>query len=303
MKIAITGSTGFIGKHLLSSLTERGHQVLQIGRSELSQDAESLASYITGSDVVINLAGAPINKRWTSAYKQEIVSSRLDTTMLLINAMRLLPHPPATFISTSAIGAFRSQGQYTETDLPDATDFLGQLSKDWEAAANDAQALGIRTLIFRFALVLGHDGGLIKQLLPPFRLGLGGPVGDGSQHFSWIHIDDLVDIYLLALDNQQMSGTYHLCAPNPVSNLDFTRTLGSILHRPTLFRVPRLLLKLAFGEGAEVMTSGQRVISERLPEAGFSFRYPELEGALREIVRQSNANCTISGTLNPGASS
>lgn len=303
MKIAITGSTGFIGKHLLSSLTERGHQVVQIGRRELSQDAESLASYITGSDVVINLAGAPINKRWTSAYKQEIVSSRLDTTRLLVDAMRLLPHPPATFISTSAIGAFSSQGQYTETDIPNATDFLGQLSKDWEAAANDAQALGVRTLIFRFALVLGHDGGLIKQLLPPFRLGLGGPVGDGSQHFSWIHIDDLVDIYLLALDNRQMSGTYHLCAPNPVSNLDFTRTLGSILHRPTLFRVHRLLLKLAFGEGAEVMTSGQRVISERLPEAGFSFRHPELPGALRKIVQQSNANCTISGTLNPGASS
>lgn len=287
MKIVITGSTGFIGKHLLSSLKQGGHEIVPAGRNELSQGAESLASLISGSDAVINLAGAPINKRWTSSYKQEIVSSRLDTTRLLVQAMRLLEQPPAVFISTSAIGAFTPQGQYTEADIPNATDFLGQLSKDWEAAAREAEALGVRTLIFRLALVLGHDGGLIKQMLLPFRLGLGGPVGDGTQAFSWIHIDDLVNAYLLALDNQEMSGVYHLCAPNPGSNLDFTRTLGAILHRPTLFRVPHLLLKMAFGEGAEVMTSGQRVISERLPESGFSFRYPELAEALRAIVQAS----------------
>jgi len=303
MKIAITGSTGFIGKHLLSGLKQRGHQVVPIGRHELSQGAESLASIISGSDAVINLAGAPINKRWTSSYKKEIASSRLNTTRLLVDAMRLLEQPPATFISTSAIGAFASHGQYTEADSPNATDFLGLLSKDWEAAANEAKVLGVRTLIFRFALVLGHDGGLIKQMLLPFRLGLGGPVGDGSQHFSWIHIDDLVNAYLLALDNQQMSGVYHLCAPNPVSNLDFTRTLGTILHRPTLFRVPGLLLELAFGEGAEVMTSGQCVISARLPETGFSFSYPELAGALQAIVQESDADCRISGLLNSGARS
>ena len=174
------------------------------------------------------------------------------------------------------------------------------MSKDWEAAASEAEALGIRTLIFRFALVLGHDGGMIKQLLLPFRLGLGGPVGDGSQHFSWIHIDDLVNAYTLALDNQAMSGTYHLCAPNPVSNSDFTRTLGAILHRPTLLRVPGLLLKAAFGEGAEVMTSGQWVISKRMPEAGFSFRYPELAEALRAIVQQSQADSRLSGKLSSG---
>ncbi len=303
MKIVITGSTGFIGKHLLSGLQQRGHQIVPVGRRELNQSAEYLASLISGSDVVVNLAGAPINKRWTSSYKQEIVSSRLDTTRLLVDAMRLLEQPPATFISTSAIGAFSSQGQYTETDSPDATDFLGQLSKDWEAAANAAKTLGIRTLIFRFALVLGHDGGLIKQMLLPFRLGLGGPVGDGSQHFSWIHIDDLVNAYFLALDNQEMSGVYHLCAPNPVSNLDFTRTLGTILHRPTLFRVPGLLLEMAFGEGAEVMMSGQRVISERLPATGFSFRYPDLAGALQAIVQASDTDCPISGILNSGARS
>ena len=303
MKIAITGSTAFFGRHLVSSFEQRAHQVMPVGRHELNQGTEYLASLIAGCDAVINLAGAPINKRWTARYKREIVSSRLDTTRCLVDAMKLLDKPPATFISTSAIGAFSPKGQYTEADSPNASDFLGQLSKDWEASANAAQALGVRTLIFRFALVLGHDGGLLKQMLLPFRLGLGGPVGNGSQHFSWIHIDDLVNAYLLALENQQMSGVYHLCAPNPVSNLEFTRTLGEILHRPTLFRVPGLLLEMAFGEGAEVMTSGQRVISQRLPEAGFSFRYPELAGALRAIVQESGADCATRGTLNPGARS
>jgi len=294
-KIAISGSTGFIGKHLVSELRQRGYLILPIGRHELSRGAKHLALHISGCDALINLAGAPINKRWSSSYKREIVSSRVDSTRLLIQAMRLLERPPTTFISTSAIGAFTSQGRYTEADSPNATDFLGQLSKGWEAAANEAETLGIRTLIFRFALVLGHDGGLIKQLLLPFRLGLGGPIGDGSQHFSWIHIDDLINVYLLALDNKEMSGVYHLSAPNPVSNLDFTRTLGAILHRPTLFHVPGLMLKMAYGEGVEVMTSGQCAISKRLPEAGVSFRYPELAHAIRDIVQKSEADCPMSG--------
>ena len=303
MKIVITGSTGFIGRHLLYHLKQTGHQVVPVGRYELKQGAKSLASIISGSGAVINLAGAPINKRWTSKYKQEIVSSRLDTTRLLVEAMSLLEQPPAIFISTSAIGAFAPEGEYTEADSPNATDFLGQLSKDWEAAALKAERFGIRTLIFRFALVLGHDGGMMKQLLLPFRLGFGGTVGDGSQHFSWIHIDDLVNAYQLTLINHEMSGIYHLSAPNPVNNLTFTRTLGAVLHRPTLFRVPRLLLQIALGEGADVISSGQRVTSERLSEAGFSFRYPELPQALQAIVHKSDSACPVRRGLNSWSSS
>lgn len=293
MRIAITGSTGFIGQRLVSALELRGDEVTPIGRPQLSGGARQLAASLADCDAIINLAGAPVNKRWSVAYKAQMRSSRIETTQQIVQAMALLERPPACFISTSAIGAYAAQGHYTEADSANADDFLGQLCKDWEAAAREAETLGVRTLIFRLALVLGSRGGLMKQLLPPFRLGLGGPVGDGAQHFSWIHIDDLISAYLQALDHPQWTGVYHLCAPNPVSNLDFTRNLGAILHRPTPFRVPSLLLKLAFGEGAEVMTSGQAVTSVRLPESGFRFRYPDLNDALVNIVEQPDGVCPM----------
>lgn len=284
MKIALTGATGFIGKHLESRLGKQGHSIISLGRSELKESAKRVSESLAGCDVLINLAGAPISRRWTEAYKQEMVSSRVDITRLLVDAMKLLDQPPATFISTSAIGAFDTGGRYTESDIPNATDFLGELSRDWEAAALEAESMGIRTLIFRFGLVLGTDGGLMKQLLLPFRLGLGGPVGDGRQHFSWVHIDDLTKAYVHALGHTGMSGVFHICAPNPTTNLEFTRILGSNLRRPTLFPVPKLVLKLIYGEGAEVMTSGQCVISERLPEYGFEFDYPDLGSAVSELI-------------------
>ena len=303
MKILMTGGTGFVGRHLEKALRLKGIIAGHIGRSDLSGDEDSLAERLSGVDAAINLAGAPINRRWTSAYKQEIVSSRVETTRRLVQAMAKTDVPPSVFISTSAIGAFDHSGRYSESDAPNATDFLGQLCENWEATAREAEASGIRTMIFRFALVLGHDGGMMKQLLTPFRLGLGGPVGNGAQHFSWIHINDLISAHLLALENPQMSGVYHLCAPNPVTNLDFTKALGAALHRPTPFRVPELLLKLAYGEGAEVMTSGQQVVSERLPESGFRFRYPELDAALDEIVSHTNSRPPRAEFANTGSGS
>ncbi len=285
MIIALTGATGFIGKHLENRLSEQGHTIVSLGRKELQEGAKRVSESLSGCDVLINLAGAPISRRWTEAYKREMISSRVEITRLLVEAMNLLQRPPATFISTSAIGAFDTRGRYTESDAPNATDFLGELARDWEAAALQAESMGIRTLIFRFALVLGTDGGLMKQLLLPFRLGLGGPIGDGRQHFSWVHIDDLTKAYVHALGHSEMSGVLHICAPNPTTNLEFTRILGSNLHRPTLFPVPKLVLKLIYGEGAEVMTSGQCVISERLPEYGFEFDYPDLESAISELIR------------------
>lgn len=284
MKILITGATGFIGRHAATELRRAGHQVIPVGRQDLARGVEHLAERMAGCDGVINLAGAPISKRWTDAYKQEMVESRLETTRKLVAAMARLERRPGVLISTSAIGAFDAAGRYTEADAPNATDFLGRLSADWEAAAREAEPLGVRTLIFRFGLVLGSDGGLMKQLLPPFRLGLGGPVADGSQHFSWVHVDDCVRAMLIGLQDASWEGVYHLCAPNPVTNSEFTRTLGSVLHRPTLFRVPLTLLRLLFGEGGDVMASGQCVVSKRLPEAGFSFLYPELRPALEQIV-------------------
>ncbi|MEJ1296500.1 MAG: TIGR01777 family oxidoreductase [Candidatus Sedimenticola sp. (ex Thyasira tokunagai)] len=285
MKIAITGSTGFVGSHLSAALKEDGHQVVPIGRAELKEHHEQIATHLIGCDAVFNLAGESISQRWSEAYKQRIYHSRIDTTHKLVEAMKVMEKRPATFISTSAIGAFSTEGCHTEYDPANASDFLGELSKDWEGEAKEAESLGVRTLIFRFALVLGHDGGLMKQLLPPFRRGLGGPIGNGLQPFSWVHIDDLVRSYQYALLNEQMKGIYHICSPNPDNNAGFTKTLGTVLNRPALLPIPKFALKLVYGEGADVMTSGQCVFSIRLYEAGFEFKYPELDRALTAIIQ------------------
>jgi hypothetical protein len=298
MKIALSGSTGFIGRHLAKTLKRYGHSVVPLYRGNFNRGIAHLAKLIDGCEAVINLAGAPINRRWTASYKRTMVASRVETTRMLVEAMGRAERRPRTFISTSAIGAFDIAGRYTEEDNPNATDFLGRLAKEWESSAQLAEALGIRTLIFRFALVLGDEGGLMKQLLTPFRLGLGGPIGDGRQAFSWVHIDDVADAYLFALKVTSLKGVFHIAAPNPATNLEFTQTLGNALHRPTLFRVPHTLLKLMFGEGASVMTSGQWVVSKRLPEEGFQFRYPELELAVNDLVQRSKVSCGQPSLLN-----
>ncbi|TVO77913.1 TIGR01777 family oxidoreductase [Sedimenticola selenatireducens] len=292
MKIAITGATGFIGQHLTRAFKSEGYHMIQIGRNDFAQGTDYLVDKIRGVQVLINLAGAPINRRWTAAYKREISASRVETTKQLVDAIETLSHEPGKpvpeqFISTSAIGAFDCEGHYTEADTPNANDFLGEVSKQWEAEAKRAITFGVPTNIFRFGLVLGQDGGLMKQLMLPFKLGLGGPLGDGQQHFSWIHIDDLVGAYFFIIKHQPNADMFHLCAPNPVTNERFTQTLGKALHRSTRFRVPGLFLKLVYGKGSEVMLSGQSVTSSRLTESGFCFRYPDITSAICALVDES----------------
>ncbi|MES9971833.1 MAG: TIGR01777 family oxidoreductase [Candidatus Thiodiazotropha sp.] len=287
MRIAISGSTGFIGTQLARTLGNKGHAVVPVGRGDFNRGTRHLSAMLEGCDAVVNLAGAPINRRWTQAYKRSIVSSRVETTRMLVEAIAQMGKSPKTFISTSGMGAFDTKGPYTESDVANAADFLGELTFDWESAAWEGETLGMRVVVFRLSLVLGQQGGLMKQVLTPFRLGLGGPIASGRQHFSWIHIDDLINAYLQALENPGFKGIYHLAAPNPENNLAFTRILGTALNRPTRFRVPAMLLKLAYGEGAEVMTSGQCIVSERLQEAGFKFRYADLQSAIQAIVKSS----------------
>ncbi|AKH19164.1 TIGR01777 family oxidoreductase [Sedimenticola thiotaurini] len=284
MKIAITGATGFIGRRLCTALNSAGHQLIQLGRQALQDDIDRLAGQLQGCDAIINLAGENIGRRWSEAYMQALYDSRVLTTRALVEALSRLEQRPGLLISTSAMGAFDSLGRYSESDPPNAGGFFGRLTRDWEAAALQAETLGVRTLIFRLSLVLGRDGGMMKQLLLPFRLGLGGPIGDGSQPFSWIHIDDLVRAYSFALAQPEMGGIYHLSAPDSTTNRQFTRTLGRQLHRPALLPVPLFMLKLRFGQGAEALASGQYLISERLPEAGFHFQYDTLAKALQEIT-------------------
>jgi uncharacterized protein (TIGR01777 family) len=293
MKIAISGSTGFIGTQLTRSLSHKGHSVVPITRDDFNRATRHLSTRLEGCDAIINLAGAPINRRWTRSYKRTIVSSRVDTTRMLVEAAGQTKNSPKRFISTSGMGAFDTQGRYTEHDTANAADFLGELTFDWESAAWEGETMGMRVIVFRLSLVLGPQGGLMKQVLLPFRLGMGGPIASGQQHFSWIHIDDLINAYLIALENPGFKGIYHLSAPNPVNNQVFTNTLGKVLSRPTPFRVPELLLKVAYGEGAEVMTSGQCIVSERLEETGFEFHYRELETALLAIVKSSSSRCSF----------
>lgn len=284
MKIAVSGASGFVGGQIRRTFEARGCEVIALTREDFQGAEAPLAKKIQGCDAIFNLAGEPVNKRWTGQYQQAIYDSRILTTRFLVKVMGQLDERPKCFISTSGIGIFEQHGSFTEDDIPGATDFLGQLARDWETEAQTAQLLGIRTLIFRSPLVLGKDGGLIKQILPIFRLGMGGTIGDGSQNFSWVHIHDLIRIYEFALAHQDMRGVYHPCAPHPVTNRIFTKKLGKLLKRPTLLPIPYFILKLALGQGAQVVVSGQHVTSKRLPQAGFKFEYETIDQALTALV-------------------
>lgn len=283
--IAMSGATGFVGLRLSLALRQAGWSVVALGRQELSGGVEALAERLRGVRGIINLAGAPILGRWTSAYKKTLVDSRVGVTQRLVEAMALLPEKPGAFVSTSAVGYYASGlHRHTEADHVPAADFLGRLTRDWEHEALRARALGIRTVIFRLGVVLGSGGGALKQMLPPFRWGLGGVIGDGSQAFSWVHGADLIAAYLQALTDPDWQGVYNLTAPTPTTNAGLTRALGEALGRPTWFSAPACLLALRFGEGASVLTRGQAVIPERLLAAGFNFTYTTIEQAVRQCL-------------------
>lgn len=283
MKIAVSGASGFVGSHLIRAFSQQGWSVVPVGRDAF-RTADDVRARIDGVDGVVHLAGAPIAARWTEVYKREIRSSRIDTTKLLVAAMNGLPVKPRFFISTSAIGIYPPNLPSDENRRDLADDFLGRVAQEWEREARKAEAAGIRTIIFRFGVVLGSDGGILEKMLPPFRLGLGGMIGDGAQSFSWVHIDDLASAYFFVIGQERCSGIYNLVAPHPTTNAGLTQALGAVLHRPTILPVPSFVLKLRFGEGAAIALSGQHVLPRRLLESGFRFRFSTIESALQDIV-------------------
>lgn len=284
MKIAVSGAGGFIGTHLVSMFNEKGWEVMALHTADFSLDDTAFAEKLDGADIVIHLAGASINKRWTPAYKKILYESRVETAKKIVRVMEKMAPRPKLFICTSAVGIYASEGKHDEENAIYAKDFLGRLAQDWEAAASKSGRLGIRTIIFRYGIVLGDGGGILKEMLLPFRLGLGGTIGNGSQNFSWVHIDDLVRGYLYAIEHPDIEGVYNLMAPNPTTNYGLTKALGKVLHRPTIFRVPKFLIKLRFGsEAAEALASGQYVTPKRLPEAGFEFKFKSVETALENL--------------------
>ena len=279
MRVMVLGGNGFIGRHLVRALEGRGDTVSVMSL----RDPGAAAAATAGHDAVVNLAGASVSERWTAAQKTAIAESRIDLPRAYLAALGTREAKPSAYISASAIGYYGTSATATFTESsPPGDDFLARGCVGWETEARRAEALGMRVALVRTGLVLGTDGGALAKLLPLFRLGLGGPIGSGMQWYSWIHIDDLIGIYLLALDGA--SGPLNGTAPAPVTNAAFTKALGAAVHRPAFFPVPPFAIGLLLGEGSIVVVEGQRVLPEATHERGYAFLYPTLGGALEALV-------------------
>jgi len=285
MKISLSGSGGFIGTALSAHLKNLGHVVSPVRTSDFALDEIAFAAKFEGADAVINLAGAPIIGRWSEEYKKKIYESRVFTTSRIIKAISSLDNKPELLISASAVGIYDNKNTYDEDNARYADDFLAKVCKDWESEAEKARGAGIRTAIFRFGVVLGTGGGALRQMLLPFKMGLGGKTGDGRQHFSWIELSDALRAFEHIINNKGLDGAFNIVSPNPVTNAVFTETLARVLNRPAFLSIPAFALKLIFSEGAKVLTDGQSAIPARLLKSGFKFNFPELENALKHILK------------------
>jgi uncharacterized protein (TIGR01777 family) len=276
MIVAVTGASGFIGRRLTERLRADGHTVREIS-------LRSGPPIVPVCHAVVHLAGEPVAQRWTRVARERILNSRVEGTKSLVQA--LSEHPPPVLVSASAIGYYGSRGDeiLTETSKPGA-DFLAQVVIGWEREARSAEQFGVRVVPLRFGVVLGRGGGALKKMLLPFRLGLGGRLGSGSQWTSWIHLDDLISLIAFAIESPQCKGAINAVAPHPVTNAEFTHDLARALHRPAIFPVPEFALKLLFGEMAGMILGSQRVVPEAALQAAFEFRFPLLGPALRQIM-------------------
>jgi uncharacterized protein (TIGR01777 family) len=297
MRILIGGSHGLVGTALIKSLETEGHEVFRLVRHapgskaevEWSPDRYSIAlARIEGFDAVVNLAGESIAEgRWTDEKKRKIRESRVKGTKLLGDALANLTQPPKIFICASAIGYYGNRGDeiLTEVSAP-GDDFLADVCVEWEKATALATEKGIRVVNARFGVILAVNGGALKKMLPPFRLGLGGKVGNGKQWMSWIALDDVIGGINFALAHDSVRGPVNFVAPNPVTNAEFTKTLGKVLSRPTLLPIPAFGVRLAFGEmGEALLLGGQRVAPAVLQTADYQFLFPQLDGALRHALK------------------
>ncbi len=283
MVVSITGSSGFIGQALIRKMGELGWAFRIIGRDSLKKpDAEFREEFIEGSDAVINLAGAPVAKKWTSGYKTEIMDSRVLTTRKISSAINHVEKKPEIFISASAIGIYDSVNTHGESSTDFADSYLAQVCKNWEQEAMNSQQV-TRVVILRTGMVLGNDGGALKKMHLPFSIGLGAKIGKGTQYMSFIHLNDLTEAIAFITVNKELSGIVNAVTPYPTSNEEFSDRLAKVLGQSCLLTIPPFILKIIYGEGAEVLLEGQRVLPEKLEQAGFRFRYPTLLNALVQI--------------------
>ena len=298
MNVLITGGSGFVGIHLSKYYIEKGDRVIAVGTSAghpldgkdnfeyIAADTTEKGSWqdrIKDVHAVINLTGRNIFKYWTRSYKDQIYQSRILTTRRLVEAMD--EGRPAVLFNTSAIGYYGDQGETAlKEDAVAGNDFLAGVCVDWENEALKAKEKGVRTVIMRFGVVLGKDGGALAKMIPAFRLLAGGPMASGEQWFPWIHMEDLVAAIEFIFENKTMEGPFNFCSPHTVRNQEFAKTLGRVLKRPAFLKTPAFIIKLFMGEMGGALLSSQKGVPQRLENAGFRFRYADLEKALSDIV-------------------
>ena len=290
MRVAITGATGMIGGAIVDALRARGDEVTVLSRSTNwpgPKQEPPPAEALRGRDAVINLLGENIDQRWSDDAKAEIRDSRVLGTRNVVAGLRALPEGerPRVLVSQSGVGYYGARGDERVTeDEPAGEDFLARVCAEWEAEALAASADGVRVVVPRTGVVLSPSGGALARMLPFYKAGLGGPIAGGRQYMPWIHQDDLPGVVLFALDTPALSGPVNLTAPEPVTNKEFARTLGRVLHRPAVAPVPAPMMKLMYGERSLFVITGQRAVPAKLQQAGYPFKHPDLEEALRDVT-------------------
>lgn len=296
MKVLITGAGGLVGTALQRSFADKGYDMLLASRSEPkderyvqwdAQDGFTEPNRLEGVDAVVHLAGESVSGlRWTDEKKKAIRDSRVLGTRSVVNAISRLKDSPKVFVSASAVGFYGERGDEELTESSAAGDsFLADVSREWEAESRRAEDAGIRTVLLRTGIVLSKDGGALGTMLLPFKLGVGGVVGSGKQWMSWISLDDHIEAINFAIENETLRGAVNAVSPNPVTNEEFTKTLGEVLYRPTFLSLPEFAVSMVFGEmGDALLLASTRVVPKRLVEAGFDFKYPELKGAVEHAL-------------------
>ena len=298
MRVTVTGATGLIGARLVSRLLQRGEVTVlsrqparaaeRLGVEAIAWDGmagPAPAEALAGRDAVVHLAGEPVAQRWSEQGKRAIRDSRVVGTRNLVAGLRAAEPRPTVLVSASAVGYYGPRGdEPVDETTPAGTDFLARVCVEWEREAAAAEELGMRAVQLRTGVVLDRSGGALKSMLPAFRAGVGGPVAGGRHYMPWINVDDVVGMYLTALDDERWSGPVNATAPEPVTNRDFSKALGRALRRPAIAPVPSLALRLLYGQMAEIVTTGQRAIPARADELGYAWQHRDLNEALRSVL-------------------
>lgn len=301
MRVIVTGGSGLIGRVLVESLAQDGHEVIVLSRKPGSvknlpkgvraekwdgQTAQGWGKLADGVGAIVNLAGATISDRWSDTHKKEIRDSRVNAGQAIVEAVKAASQKPGVAIQSSAVGFYGPRGSEEITEEAKAgSDFLASVCKDWEASTVELESLGVRRVIVRTGVVLDENGGALPKMVMPVKMFVGGPLGSGKQYFPWIHLADEVAAIRWLIDNPKASGVYNLSAPTPMTNKEFTQAIGKVLGRPTFMSVPAVAMKTIFGEMSTLLLDGQREVPARLVKEGFKFKFTNAEAALRDVLK------------------